>query len=179
MKVAKVKVMGSQKIYWLTERQADAITEMTQSGQYSGKLIPIGGDRIKLSAVKSIEIEEEDFNISPNYFKDAVKKEMNGALPEPKKDESVEKRTRTFYEDGTEVNLPYATLCKQGVPFIERDYAIKSKKKVVNPTTGREETAYELGEVVEERLIGFRRYDGYYAPTMKSVKRNGVEILNY
>lgn len=177
MKVAKVKVMGSQKVYWLTEHQADVITEMTQSGQYAGKLIPIGGDRLKLSSVKSIEIEEEDFNISPAYFKEAVKKEMNGALPEPQKETYVEKYTRTFYEDGTEVKLPFMTLCKQAVPFIEKDFIVKSKKTVKNPKTGRDEIAYEFGDVVEERKIGFNRYDGYYAPVMKSVIRNGVEIL--
>lgn len=176
MKVAKVKCMASQKIYWLTEKQADALTQMTQSGQYASKLIPLGGDRVKLSAVKSIEFEEEDFNIAPQYFKDAVKKEMNGALPEPK-EKWCEMVTKTYYEDGTEATKPYITLCKQGVPFVEKDFRVLSKKYVTNPTTGREEVAYQLGGVVEERHIGFQKYEGYYAPTIRSVIREGVEIL--
>jgi hypothetical protein len=167
--------MGSQKIYWLTEKQADVITQMTQSGQYASKLIPLGGDRVKLSSIKSIEFEDEDFEISPAYFKEAVKKEMNGALPEPKK--RIEKQTKTYYEDGTEVKKPYIQLCKEGVPFIERDFSVIDKRYVTNPLTGREEIAYQLGAVIEERYIGFERYENYYAPVMKSVKRDGIEIL--
>ena len=177
MKVAKVKITGSQKIYWLTERQEGVLEQMTQSGQYAGKLIPMGGDRVKLSAVKSIEFEEEDFNISPQYFKDAVKKEMNGALPEPQ-EKFVETITKTYYEDGTEAKKPYIKLCKEGVPFIEKDLRVLSKRFVTNPITGKEEIAYQLGEPVEERKIGFVRYDGYYAPVIRSRKRNGVEMLN-
>ena len=81
MKVAKVKVMASNKTYWLTERQADVIAEMTQSGNHNSRLIPLGGDRVKLSAIKAIEIEEEpDINIAPEYFKEALRKENQGAL---------------------------------------------------------------------------------------------------
>lgn len=177
MKVAKVKLMSSQKIYWLTERQADVVEKMTQSGQYAGKLVPMGGDKIKLSMIKSIEFEEEDFAIAPQYFKDAVKKEMNGALPEPE-EKHIETKTKTYYADGTETTKTFIVLCKEGVPFIEKDYRVLSKKHVVNQQTGRDEIAYQLGEVVEERYIGFQRYEGYYAPTVKSVKKNGVEMLN-
>lgn len=176
MKIAKVKLMGSQKIYWLTERQADIIEQMSQSGQYAGKLVPMGGDKIKLSSIKSIEMEEEDFEICPQYFKDALKKEMNGVLPEPK-EKWVKTRTKTYYEDGTEAKKPFITLCKEGIPFIEKDFRVLSEKMVVNPLTGKEEKAEQLGDVIEERTIKFKRADGYYAPVMSSVKQNGVEML--
>lgn len=177
MKVAKVKIMGNQKTYWLTERQADIITEMTQSGNHAGRLVPIGGDRVKLSAVKSIEIEEEDLNIAPEYFKEAVRKENKGALPEPR-NAKVECLTKRYYEDGSETTLGYLQLCKQAIPFIEKDYIIKSKKIVRNPKTGKDEVALELGNVHEERLITFIKSNGYCAPAIRSVKRDGVEILH-
>lgn len=177
MKVAKIKIMGNQKTYWLTERQADIIAEMTQSGNHAGRLVPIGGDRVKLSAIKSIEIEEEDLNIAPEYFKEAVRKENKGELPEPQ-NAKIECLTKRYYEDGSETTLCYLRLCKQAVPFIEKDYIIKNKKIVRNPKTGKDEIAFELGDVHEERLITFIKFDGYYAPAIRSVKRDGVEILH-
>lgn len=177
MKVAKIKIMGNQKTYWLTERQADIIAEMTQSGNHAGRLVPLGGDRVKLSAIKSIEIEEEDLNIAPEYFKEAVRKENQGELPEPKQPK-VDVITKRYYEDGSETTLGYLQLCKQAVPFIEKDYIIKSKKIVRNPKTGKDEVALEIGDVYEERLITFIKSNGYYAPAMRSVKRGGVEILH-
>ena len=104
MKVAKIKIMGNQKTYWLTERQADIIAEMTQSGSHAGRLVPLGGDRVKLSAIKSIEIEEEDLNIAPEYFKEAVRKENKGELPETR-NAKVECLTKRYYEDGSETTL--------------------------------------------------------------------------
>ena len=177
MKVAKIKIMGNQKTYWLTERQADIITEMTQSGNHAGRLVPLGGDRVKLSAIKSIEIEEEDLNIAPEYFKEAVRKENQGVLPEPR-NAKVECITKRYYEDGSETTLGYLQLCKQAVPFIEKDFLIKSKKIVRNPKTNKDEVAIELGGVYEERLITFIKFDNYYAPAIRSVKRDGVEMLH-
>ena len=177
MKVAKIKIMGNQKTYWLTERQADIIAEMTQSGNHAGRLVPLGDDRVKLSAIKSIEIEEKDLNIAPEYFKEAVRKENKGELPEPR-NAKVECITKRYYEDGSETTLGYLQLCKQAVPFIEKDYIIKSKKIVRNPKTGKDEVALEIGDVYEERLITFIKSNGYYAPAMRSVKRGGVEMLH-
>ncbi len=178
MKVAKVKVMASNKTYWLTEHQADVITEMTQSGNHNSRLIPLGGDRVKLSAIKAIEIEEEpDINIAPEYFKEALRKENQGALPEPKQ-QRPEVITKRFYEDGSETKLGWLQLCKQAVPFIEKDFIIKSKRIVRNPKTGRDETAIELGNVFEERLVTFIKGEGYWSPAMRSVKRDGMEILH-
>lgn len=178
MKIAKVHIMGNNKVYWLTERQADIIAEMTQSGNHNGRLIPIGGDRVKLSAVKSIEIEEEpDINIAPEYFKEAVRKENAGALPEPKQTK-VDVVTKRYYEDGSETKLGWLQLCNQAVPFIEKDYIIKSKRIVRNPKTGKEETTIELGGVYEERTITFIKGEGYWSPAVRSVKREGIEILH-
>lgn len=178
MKVAKVKTMGSQKVYWLTERQADIIAEMTQSGNHNSRLVPIGGDRVKLSAIKTIEMEEEpDIGIAPEYFKEAVRKENAGTLPEPKQTK-VEVVTKRYYEDGNETKLGWLQLCNQAVPFIEKDYLIKSKRTVRNPKTGKDEIAIELGGVYEERLITFVKGEGYWSPAMRSVKREGVEILH-
>ena len=64
------------------------------------------------------------------------------------------------------------------MPFIEKDYVIKSKKIVRNPKTGKDEVALEIGDVYEERLITFIKSNGYYAPAMRSVKRGGVEMLH-
>lgn len=178
MKVAKVKTMGSQKVYWLTERQADIIAEMTQSGNHNSRLVPIGGDRVKLSAIKTIEMEEEpDIGIAPEYFKEAVRKENAGTLPEPKQTK-VEVVTKRYYEDGNETKLGWLQLCNQAVPFIEKDYLIKSKRTVRNPKTGKDEIAIELGGVYEERLITFVKGEGYWSPAMRSVKREGIETLH-
>lgn len=178
MRVAKVKVMASQKVYWLTEKQAGVIEQLTQSGQYASKLIPLGEDRVKLSAVKTIEFEEEDLNIAPNYFKDAVKRENAGELPEPKK--NVERLTKTYDVDGNEMfNKSWIALCNEAQPFIERDFEVLSKKYVTNPKTGKDELTYELGAMLEERTITFKAYMGYIAPTIISRKVNGVEKLCY
>lgn len=178
MKVAKVKIMGSPKVYWLTERQADVIAEMTQSGNHNARLIPIGGDKVKLSAIKAIELEEEpDITVAPEYYKEAVRKENAGALPEPKQTK-VDVVTKRYYEEGTETTLGWLKLCEQAVPFIEKDYIVKSRKIVRNPKTNKDEVAIELGGVYEERKITFRHEQGYWAPAIRSVKREGIEILH-
>ena len=42
MKVAKIKIMGNQKTYWLTERQADIIAEMAMGANHVESPAPAG-----------------------------------------------------------------------------------------------------------------------------------------
>ena len=159
MKGIKVKVIGSDKIYWLTAKQAhQAVEEMRKD---KNALLTLGNDMVKGSAIKTFENGEINVDDAPTYFIEAVKAENKGALPMPRRE--IQKITKKYDKDGNELHGTYRKLVEGGVNvIIEKDYQTLDG---------------ELGEVLEERRIEFRLYaEGYY-PVITSIKRRGVETL--
>lgn len=135
--------------------------------------IKIGGDMVKTSAVRSIESEEANLADAPDYFIEATKNDNAGALPKPKT--TGEKITRRFLMNGTETRDSARKLEKDLTDYIERDYEVLSKK-VVQSEQGTT-TAYQYGNMLEERTIKIKLENGVYCPVIVSIKRNGEEKL--
>lgn len=153
MKVIKVKVIGSDKLYWLTPKQARGIVETLKKDKNA--LLTLGGSMVKGSAIKSFEDVEVVLNDMPEYFKEALRKENAGALPMPKAD--VVKITKRYDTLGNEMRGTYRKLVENGVRrIVEKDF------EVVNGEPSR---------LVEERLIEFETYYDGYSPVVKSIKR--------
>jgi hypothetical protein len=153
MKAIKVKVIGSDKLYWLTPRQARGLVENLKKDKNA--LLTLGGSMVKGSAIKSFEDVEVVLNDMPEYYKEALKKENAGALPMPKSE--VVKITKRYDTLGNEMRGTYRKLIENGLrQLVEKDY------EVING---------ELGRVVEERLIEFETYYDGYSPVIKSIKR--------
>ena len=179
MKVGKVKIIGSSKVYWLTEAQAKALEVALEKSPT--KLLSLGEDKVKASLVKTIEFEEEDLSLAPKYFKDAILRESPTGLPAPQEKKVFGKHTRYFFKkSGHEIiGQTLKKIYDLHVPIIEKDYEYEDCRKITTPT-GETTWAYTYtGKIKEERLVEYIEEDGVGYNVITSIKRNGVEQLKH
>lgn len=73
MRAYKVKMMGSNDYYLVTERQKLALDKIMAG---KGTVVHIGPDTIRSSSIKSISQVSVDLECCPDYFAEEVKKEQ-------------------------------------------------------------------------------------------------------
>lgn len=72
MKAYRVKLMGTNDTYLVTERQKAALDKAIEG---KGTIVHIGGDTLRTSAIKAISAVNIDLDSCPDYFTEVVKRE--------------------------------------------------------------------------------------------------------
>lgn len=76
MKAYRVKLMGTNDTYLVTERQKAALDKAIEG---KGSIVHIGGDTLRTSAIKAISAVNIDLDSCPDYFTEVVKREEAGS----------------------------------------------------------------------------------------------------
>ena len=72
MKAYRVKLMGTNDTYLVTERQKAALDKAIEG---KGSIVHIGGDTLRTSAIKAISGVNVDLDSCPEYFTEVIKRE--------------------------------------------------------------------------------------------------------
>ena len=183
------------KSYYLTQKQADALSESLQDPEMSNNLVNIANDKIRLSSVKSLEQVFLQLADIPKYLVERIQKDYPKTLLDgEKKKENVQTEWRRYWADDPRCE-PYrgqpimrkhldeteleprasyepadSSIDKLHLPYVCRKVEV-SKTYVTDPKTGKQIEAKAYGRILEEIRIDFDyTMNNWYRVVKESIK---------
>lgn len=162
MKAYRVNLIGTNEHYLVTSAQKTFLDQAINE-KAGNNTVQIGGDTIRLNAIRSITATDVDLNSCPGYFQSAVERERKNYLPNLPEYRKLPTSWVILAPDGT--------IMANGISREEENSVVKSLKedqrfylaKCHYEMDGGEPKYYtnleQIAEALEKRPIAGEGYD--------------------